>query len=90
MCGFELLWFIFNYLLCYSLFGIALVLPFWGDSELNNFLCLMVMSIFVARGGLDGSVVSVGEARRGRFMAWHGSSTSGAIGMRIAARIRLV
>ena len=61
-----------------------------GDSELDIFLCSMVLSISVARGGLAGFYLSVGEARRGRFMAWHGSSTSGAVGMRIAARIRLV
>ena len=67
-----------------------MVLPFWGGSGFNIFLCLMVMSIFVARGGLDGFDLSVGEARRGRFIAWHGSSTSGSVRMRVAARIRLV
>ena len=60
-----------------------------GDSGLNIFLCSMFLSIFVARGGVDGIDLSVGKAIRGRFMAWHGSSTSGAVGMRVAARIRL-
>ena len=50
-----------------------------GDSVLNVFPCSMVLLIFVARGGVYGSVVSVGEARWGRFVAWRGSSTPGAV-----------